>query len=209
MSIDVHQLILSRRSIRAFLSQAVSDEDLALILEAARLAPSGTNRQPWRFVLLTEAADREKIAGAVIQPFVIEAPAVFVCCIDKGAFTRGLVEQRLSELVDAGAVSPEAAGFIYRRKMPEKVEDVVISGFAYLDLGIAIEHMVLQATALGLGSCWVRLFNPDQVHEALSLPPEIEVVALLPVGYPAEAPPPRPRFSAAQILLKPGSAKLK
>lgn len=209
MSIDVHQLILSRRSIRAFLSQAVSDEDLALILEAARLAPSGTNRQPWRFVLLTEAADREKIAGAVIQPFVIEAPAVFVCCIDKGAFTRGLVEQRLSELVDAGAVSTEAAGFIYRRKMPEKVEDVVISGFAYLDLGIAIEHMVLQATALGLGSCWVRLFNPDQVHEALSLPPEMEVVALLPVGYPAETPPPRPRFSAAQILLKPGSAKLK
>jgi nitroreductase len=190
------------------MSQAVSNEDLVLILEAARLAPSGTNRQPWRFVLLTEAPDREKIAGAVIQPFVIEAPAVFVCCIDKGAFTRGLVEQRLSELVDAGAVSREAAGIIYRRKMPDKVEDVVIPGFAYLDLGIAIEHMVLQATALGLGSCWVRLFNPDQVHESLSLSPEMEVVALLPVGYPAETPLPRPRFSSAQILLKAGSTIL-
>ncbi len=203
MDKSFQEIILARRSIRKFNERPVSREDLSLILEAARLAPSGTNRQPWRFVLLSNQAEREKIAGAVVQPFVTEAPAVFVCCMDKNSFIQRSVEQRMGELVDAGVVSREAAGYIYGRKMPQQVEEVVIPGSAYLDLGIAIEHMALQAAALGLGSCWVRLFNPAQVQEALGLPPEIEAVVLLPVGYPAETPPPRPRLSLEQILLKP------
>lgn len=202
MIMNFHDIVLSRRSIRKFQERPVSKEDLELILEAARLAPSGTNRQPWRFVLLIDQAEREKIAGAVVQPFVTAAPAVFVCCIDKNAFIQRSVEQRMGELVDAGVVSREAAGYIYGRKMPQRVDDVVIPGSAYLDLGIAIEHMVLQAAALGLGSCWVRLFNPAQLQEVLGLLPEIEAVVLLPVGYPAETPPPRPRLSPEQILLK-------
>ncbi len=197
----LHEVIMNRRSIRKYQDRPVPPEDLALILEGARLAPSGTNRQPWRFVLLTEKEEREKISGAVVQPFVTAAPAVFVCCLDKSAFVSKVVKQRMGELVDAGVVSREAAGYIYNRKLPEKIEDVVIPASAYLDLGIAVEHMVLQAAALGLGSCWVRLFNPARVKEALGLPPEIEVVALLPVGYPAEAPPPRPRLSLEEILL--------
>jgi len=199
---ELHEIIDNRRSIRKFQDRPVPPEDLALILEGARLAPSGTNRQSWRFLLLTEKEEREKISGAVVQPFVTAAPAVFVCCLDKSAFIRKVVEQRMGELVDAGVVSREAAGYIYNRKMPEKIDDVVIPATAYLDLGIAVEHMVLQAAALGLGSCWVRLFNPAMVKEVLGLPPEIEVVALLPVGYPDEAPPPRPRLSAEEILLK-------
>jgi len=202
VGIDLHQLIAGRRSIRSYLDQAVPESDLDLILEAARLAPSGTNRQPWRFVLLTKKSDRDKLAGAVIQPFVAAAPAVFVCCLDKHAYTRGLAEQRIGELVDAGAISREAAGYIYQRKLPERAEDVVIPDYAYLDLGIAVEHMVLQAAALGLGSCWVRLFNPAQVHVALGLPPEIVVAVLLPVGYSAEAPQPRPRISPEQLVLQ-------
>lgn len=203
MIMNFHELVLSRRSIRKFLERPVTKEDLELILEAARLAPSGTNRQPWRFVLLVNQAEREKIAGAVVQPFVAAAPAVIVCCMDKSSFIQSSVEQRMGELVDAGVVSREAAGYIYSRKMPQQVEEVVVPGSAYLDLGIAVEHMALQAAALGLGSCWVRLFNPAQLQEALGLPPEIEAVVLLPVGYPAETPPPRPRISPEQILLKP------
>ena len=192
-----------RRSIRKYKTGPVAEKDLDQIIEAARLAPSGTNRQPWRFVLLSNGHEKQKIAGAVIQPFVLEAPAVFVCCLDRRAYTKGLVEKRMKELVQMNVISEEAAGYIYKRKMPEKVDDVVIPAGAYVDLGIAVEHMALAAESLGLGSCWVRLFNPKQVHEALGLPEQVEVVALLPVGYPAETPSSRPRLSREEIMIKP------
>lgn len=196
------ELVAARRSIRKFEERPVPRACLEQILEAARLAPSGTNRQPWRFVLLVDKEERKKITPAVIQPFVTAAPALFVCCLDRSALTRGLVNKRMGELADAGVVSREAAAVLYARKMPETVGEVVTPASAYLDLGIAVEHMALQAADLGLGSCWVRLFDPARVHELLGLPPEIEVIVLLPVGYPAEAPPPRPRLSREEIVLR-------
>lgn len=196
------EVIKDRRCIRKFDARPVSVEKLDLIIEAARLAPSGTNRQPWRFVMLKNKEDKEKIAEAVFQPFVLEAPVIFVCCLDRGSYIRRHVKKRLNELVQSDVVSEEAAAFIYNRKMPEKVEDVVIPASAYIDIGIAVEHMVLMAAALGLGSCWVRLFNLKQLHDRLNLPNEIEVVALLPVGYPAQSPPPRPRLSREEIMIE-------
>jgi nitroreductase len=196
------EAIDNRRSIRKFDERPVSHEHLDRIIEAARQAPSGTNRQPWRFVLL-HGDNRNKIAGSVVQPFVVQAPAIFVCCIDRRAFIRTMVEERMKELVTAEVVSEEAAGYIYQQKVPEKPEEVVMPASGYLDLGIAIQNMALAATALGLGSCWVRLFNPAQVHEALGLPDYIEAVVLLPVGYPAQSPKPRPRLSRDEIMIKP------
>ncbi|HSW35949.1 MAG TPA: nitroreductase family protein [Candidatus Limnocylindrales bacterium] len=203
MNYNYQDVIKNRRSIRKFEDRSLPQEYLEQILEAARLAPSGTNRQPWRFVLLTEKKERERLTGAVVQPFVLEAPALFVCCLDRNSFTRGLVEERLKELVAADVVSEEAASYIYQRKMPERVDEVIIPATGYLDLGIAIEHMALLAASLGLGSCWVRLFDPIQVHKALGLPAEIEVIVLLPVGYPAQSPPPRPRLTMDEIIIKP------
>ena len=203
MSKSCREVIKERRCIRKFEARPVSTEELDQIIEAARLAPSGTNRQPWRFVILKSNEDKEKIAGAVLQPFVLEAPVIFVCCLDRGSYTRKLVEKRLNELVQSDVVSEEAAAFIYNRKMPEVAEDVVIPASAYIDLGIAVEHMVLTAAALGLGSCWVRLFNSRELHQLLGLPSDLEPVALLPVGYPAESPPPRPRLSRDEIMIEP------
>ncbi len=203
VSLSCQEVIRNRRSIRKFDSRPVPADYLEQMIEAARLAPSGTNRQPWRFVLLDSKKDKEKIAGIVPQPFVLEAPVVFICCFDRNSFTRGLVKNRLQQLVEANVVSEEVAGFLSHRKMPERVEDVVTPSSAYLDLGIAVEHMVLQATALGLGSCWVRLFDARKLHEALGLPGEIEVIALLPIGYPAHSPPPRPRLSREEIMIEP------
>jgi len=195
------EAISQRRSIRKFKEQPVPEEYLSQLIEAARLAPSGTNRQPWRFVLL-QGKIKDKIAGAVVQPFVLKAPAVFVCCLDKHAYVKQLVEERLNELVQAEVVSKEAAKVLYQRKMPDQVEGVILPSSAYLDLGIAIENMVLMATSLGLGSCWVRLFNPAQVHKTLVLPDHIEVAVLLPVGYPDQDPPQRPRLSRDEIMIK-------
>jgi nitroreductase len=200
--LNCREAIENRRSIRKFSPQTISNDLLEQIIEAARQAPSGTNRQPWRFVLLTEKEERQKIAGAVMQPFVCEAPVVFVCCLDRQAFIRVTVEERMNELVEAEVISKEAAGYIYERKMPEKVEDVIIPNSGYLDLGIAIQNMALMATALGLGSCWVRLFNQKEVHRALGLSGNLLPVVLLPVGYPAQNPPPRPRLKRNKIVVK-------
>jgi len=202
MTLSCQEAIENRRSIRKFESRAVPREHLDQIIEAARLAPSETNRQPWRFALLTSQEEKDKIAGAVLQPFVLAAPAVFVCCLDRRAYLRSRVEKRMSELVRAEAVSEESAGYINQLKLPEQLEDVVLPSSAYIDLGIAVENMVLMAAALGLGSCWVRLFNPKQVHEKLALPPEIKVVALLPIGFPAQSAPPRPRLSRDEIMIE-------
>lgn len=206
MIISFAELVGQRRSIRKFAERPVSPEDLEQILEAARLAPSGTNRQPWRFVLLTEQSDREELAPAVVQPFVVKAPALFICCLDRAAFTKETMHLRTQELAEAGVISEEAAAVLYRRRLPDKVSQVQAPPSAYIDLGIAVEHMVLQAAALGLGCCWVRLLDPACVHRILELPSRIEVVALLPVGYPAETPTPRPRLSRSEILLKPGGS---
>jgi len=60
--------------------------------------------------------------------------------------------------------------------------------------------MVLQAVELGLGTCWVRWFDDNKVKEILEIPKSIEIIALLPVGYPAEEPPQRPRFGIEKMV---------
>ncbi len=202
MTKSFQEVLKDRRSIRKFDGKPVKDEDLEQIIEAARLAPSGTNRQPWRFVLLKTEAEKARVAGSIIQPFVLEAPAVFICCLDKKAYTKGMVEKRMDELVQSNVISEEAAGYISQFKMPDKPEDVKIPPDAYIDLGIAVQQMALMAEALGLGSCWVRLINPGQIHEQLNLPDELKVVAVLPVGYPAQSPPPRPRLERDEIVVQ-------
>jgi nitroreductase len=72
---------------------------------------------------------------------------------------------------------------------------------ALINVSIAVEHMVLAATSMGLGTCWVRAFLPERVSEILSLPPECPPLFLLPLGYPREVPGPRSRKTMEDILL--------
>jgi len=69
-----------------------------------------------------------------------------------------------------------------------------------IDLAIAVEHMVLQAAAEGLGTCWIGAFYEEEVKKVLNIPPEVRVVALLPIGYPDESPSPRPRKEMKEIV---------
>ncbi|HPE64249.1 MAG TPA: nitroreductase family protein [Methanothrix sp.] len=69
-----------------------------------------------------------------------------------------------------------------------------------IDLAIAVEHMVLAAAAEGLGTCWIGAFYEEEVKKVLNIPPEIRVVALLPMGYPVESPAPRPRKEMDEIV---------
>ncbi len=91
----------------------------------------------------------------------------------------------------------EASKIISRR---DRLELRAFVTPAWLDVGIAVEHIVLVATALGLGTCWVQFFDPKEMAKVLGLPDDFVVVALLTVGYPAEHPVPRPRKTLKEIV---------
>jgi len=199
--LELDEAIEKRRSIRGYTKDPVPKELIKELMEAARKAPSATNRQSWRFLIVQDDDMKNRLQEGITQHFVANAPLIIVCCLDRHAFTRQLIEKRVEELIDANVMSREVANMLYQRKLPQKVEETGIPVSAYLDLGIAVEHIVLKATSLGLGSCWVRMFDQERVSEILSLPLEITPVVLLPVGYPAENPSMRPRISMEEIIL--------
>lgn len=80
---DVYEAIRVRKSVRSFQAKDVPPEIISRLLEAARIAPSASNRQEWRFIVVRDAAKRKELAGAAMgQKFVGEAPVVFVCCAE-------------------------------------------------------------------------------------------------------------------------------
>jgi nitroreductase len=163
---EVMEAIRQRRSVRAYRPEPVPAEALEAILEAARLAPSASNRQAWRFVVVTCAHRRAELARlARRQDFVAQAPVV----------------------IAAVALEPD-------RVMPCGVEAYAV------DLGIAVDHMTLAATSLGLGTCCIGAFDQDRVRRLLGIPEQYKVVALLPVGYPADTPRPKQRKEPAAIV---------
>jgi nitroreductase len=155
-------LISRRRSVRGYQDRAVDRALIASCVEAARLAPSAENVQPWRFVVL----DREpfktrfchEVCGGIYRPsrFIAAAPAVVV------------VLARL-DLV---------ANFLGR----------AVQGTQYylLDIGIAGEHFVLRAQELGIGTCWIGWFDSRRAKRFLDVPAAWRAVTLIAMGYPAK-----------------------
>ncbi len=80
---DVYEAISSRKSVRAFQDREVSEDSISRLLEAARLAPSASNRQEWRFIVVRNPATRQQLSKAAMgQEFVGEASVVIVCCAE-------------------------------------------------------------------------------------------------------------------------------
>lgn len=155
---DLFEAISKRYSCRAYQDRSVEADTLNKILEAARLAPSAKNLQDWRFVVVTDAALRQRLCTAANnQAFVGQAPVVIVACC----------------VVDHVMRCGQAIGPI--------------------DVAIALEHIALQATALGLGTCWVGSFFPDQVRPILGIPSSVSIIELMTLGYPAIPQGPRKR----------------
>lgn len=160
---DVFEVIEARRSIRKYRPEPIPDDKMGMILDAARLAPSAANRQPWRFVLV-QNADRKKVLARAAndQTFLSDAAVIVVAVGD-----------------------PEVSA-----RWHEK------------DTMIALEHIVLAATALGYGTCWIGAFDEDAVKRLLKIPPRMKIVALLPIGLPDEKPASRPRKENSEIFFR-------
>ncbi len=194
--------IEQRRSIRRFKPDPIPDEQIRALLDAARLAPSGSNAQPWRFKIVKDQGTKEKLAQAAYnQAFIADAPVVIVCCAD----IKGYLDGTISGIQDLGkinAVEERIMKIILDRvdqMKSVKVEE--IGQRIALNVAIAIEHIVLRALDFGLGSCWVRLIHEQMVKDIFSWGENIFVVALLPIGYPAESPPSRKRLKLEDILM--------
>lgn len=197
---DMRDVLENRRSIRKFKEDKLPSETIHELVEAARLAPSGTNLQPWRFIAVTSTEKRAQLAKCSLS-FVGQAPLVMVCCADINSMeTRG---QRVKELQESGAFAGTALEKVSVGDYVQKGQRDDAANLAYLSLNVAIgvEHMVLRGVDLGLGSCWIMMFSQRRVKALLDLPDSLHVVALVPFGYPAQDPELRPRLSQADIFL--------
>jgi len=149
---EFYDVIKTRRSVRRFLKKAIAGDVLERVLEAARIAPSGNDRQPWRFVIVKDEKRKKDIASACYeQDFVAEAPVAIVCCSIKCS----------------SGYEPwgDEAG---RR-----------------DTVIATDHLILAARNEGLATCWVGAIHDRQVKKIVNVPDDVDVVMVVPIGYPA------------------------
>jgi len=200
--LSTQEAVRQRRSIRKFKPDPVPDECITELLESARLAPSGCNAQPWRFKVVRDPGKRRLLAQAAHnQMFIAEAPVVIVCCADVQGYLDGSVSG-IQDLGKIGAVEEKVVKVLLksiaqmRTYTVEQLGDRVAANVA-----IAIEHMVLRALDFGLGTCWVRFLDAEKIKKMFGWAENLLVVALLPVGYPAEAPAPRKRLPPEALLI--------
>jgi nitroreductase len=161
-------LLEGRQSVRRYQQRPIPESDILSLVEAARLAPSAENAQPWRFVAVMDPAARDALARASFSGifsrtrFAAEAPLIVAVCAERAT------------LVEAGKAIKDRAMY-------------------QLDCGIAGEHLVLRAAELGLGTCWIGWFNRRAARRALKAPFHVQVVCLIAVGYPLTGAEPRRR----------------
>ncbi len=152
-------LIRHRKSVRDFLDRPVDREKVMMCLEAARLAPSACNSQPWKFVVVDDRQLKNRLCRAAfsgiysVNSFCKMAPVIVVVVSEKSKFLA-----RISGM---------------------------FRGIKYylIDIGIASEHFVLQAEELGLGTCWIGWFNERAVKSILNIPQLKKIDILIALGY--------------------------
>lgn len=163
---EFFELINKRYSVRAYQSKPVEQEKLNKVLEAANLAPTAANRQPFRIIVIHTRGKETELKRIYHRDWFSQAPLVICVC----------------------AVASEA----WSRMDGKNYSDV--------DSTIAMDHLILAAADLGLGTCWIAAFDPDAAREILGLPDEVEPVAFTPLGYPADEWKPKKRKSLEEIV---------
>jgi len=161
-------LIKKRRSVRSYLDKPIPKKDLAKCIEAARLAPSACNAQPWKFIIVDEPKLKNKVTEKAfsgiysMNKFAGGASALVVVISEKQKF--------------ASAIAGQFRGTKYY----------------LLDVGIACEHFILQAEELGIGSCWIGWFNEKAIKKELNIPRQKKIDTVISLGYYRESEP-RPK----------------
>jgi len=167
---NVLEAIKGRRSIRAFKNQGVPAEIVEELIDAARWAPSAGNIQPWEFIIVRKPRIKRRLVETALGQMFIEEASVVIVVCAD--------EERSSQ------------GYGVRGKTLYCIQDTAA----------AMQNIHLTAYSLGLGTCWVGAFREEETRKILKIPRGMRPVAIIPVGYPAEAPTARMRKSTSQIV---------
>jgi nitroreductase len=198
------KVIQDRRSIREWTAEPISEEDLAMILEAGRQAPSGENAQPWRFIVVHDAETRKKLGalagGGSGRRFTAE-------------YVTNQMQERFANLQDDAKkkaafeklTSGQVSAFLANAPLNLVVcgkKDVWDTPY---DTSAAIENMLLMITALGLGACWViapciDIRDEERIKAILDIPPGFKAISIISVGRPTRPHRPRPRMPLNQLV---------
>ena len=203
---ELLEAIKLRRSIRKFKSEPIPENSVNELLESGRIAPSGSNLQPTRYVVIKSEEARAKLKDCTPCAFVWQAPVMIAVCID--TTVAATTEVRMRELMEANAFADTSLNNANDddveayKKIRRAMDEAAFKAYLTANAAIAIDHITLRAIDLGLGSCWVMLFDKEKAKSILRLDERYEVVALLPVGYPDQDPAQRPRLSMSEVLLK-------
>ncbi len=149
---NISEVIERRKSVRKYKEGEIPKEKLRLILRAAQIAPSASNKQPYYFIIVKDPDTKNQLGRFASQKFVAKAAIIIV-----------------------------------------GIGDLTRERWYKVDLAIAFQQMILQATELGFGSIWIGAFDHEKIKEFLKVPDGFEIVALLPIGISGQDPPARPR----------------
>jgi nitroreductase len=171
-NMDLSEAIKGRRSIRAYKKLDLPQDTIEKLLEAARWAPSAGNVQPWAFVVASSPQTKRSLSLAAYGQEDLEEASVVIVVC---------ADEKLAEQ------SYGARGKTL---------------YCLQDTAAAIQNILLTAYSLGLGSCWIGAFKEEEARKVINAPREMRPVALIPIGYPDEAPPPRNRRPLSKIMHK-------
>ncbi|TFV51868.1 5,6-dimethylbenzimidazole synthase [Blastococcus sp. TF02A-35] len=177
----LHAVVGARRDIRRYRPDPVPDELLRTVLEAGHRAPSVGHSQPWRFVVVTEQATRDRAAVLADRERLRQAELLTP---DRRARLLDLQLEGIREapvgIVVACDRRTHATGVLGRATFPDA---------DLWSCACAIQNIWLAARASGLGMGWVTLFQPADLAELLHLPEGVETLGWLCLGWPDERPP--------------------
>ena len=198
------KVIQDRRSIREYTAEAVSPQDLDMILEAARQAPSGENAQPWRFIIVKDPETRKKLGALAgggsgrrfTSEFVTKKMQERFTNLEDEAKKRAAFEKLTSGQVSAFLADAPVSIVVCGKK------DVWDMPY---DTSAAMENMLLMVTALGLGACWViapciDIRDEERIKALLGMPEGFKAVSIISVGHPTRPHRPRPRLPLTDLV---------
>lgn len=189
-SVNLKQAIEKRRSARAFRPDPIPNAIVEEVLRLATMAPSGYNLQPWRFVVVREQENKDKLkACAFNQRQVGEAPVVLICCGDRRVSELDYINSVISLGRENGAVNDSYADYM-GKAVPQLFENrpcfESVEAWINRQVMLGVAYVMVVASSFGVDSCPIEGFVTSQVKEVFHIPETVDVCCLVALGYAAE-----------------------
>jgi len=184
---ELMEAIKGRRSIRKYRAEPVSEEALQTVLEAARWAPSWSNTQCWRLIVVRDNETKSKLADTLKG-------------IKAGRTNPADEAVRTAPIVIAACAELGITGYYRDESGENKLATDKGEAWYMFDVALAVQNMSLAAHALGLGTVHTGLLDAVEAARILGVPENVVVVELLPLGWPDEEPAARPRKEISEFV---------